>query len=102
MCYHRFLVHLQRQKMWCPSQQLKSRSSSFHQEREASVHWASRGRRTAARKPHNKKSQAHTTNGTRARGRWEPGQKPRLSTGPVPEISGVVVSRVAEARRLYS
>ena len=52
--------------------------------------WASRGRETAARKPHNKKSQAHTTNGTRARGRWEPGQKPRPRTGPVLEISGVV------------
>ena len=64
--------------------------------------WESRGRETAARKLHDKKSQAHTTNGSRARGRWEPGQKPRLSTGPVPEISGVVVSRVAEARRLYS
>ena len=52
--------------------------------------WESRGRETAARKPHNKKSQAHTTNGTRARGRWEPGQKPRPRTGPVLEISRVV------------
>ena len=30
-----------------------------------------------------KKSQAHTTNGTRARGRRELGQKPRSHTGPV-------------------
>ena len=36
------------------------------------------------------KSQAHTTNGTRARGRWEPGQNPRPRTRPVLEISGEV------------
>jgi hypothetical protein len=48
------------------------------------------GPETAARKPQNKKSQAHTTYGTRARGGWEPGQKPRRRTGPVLEISGVV------------
>ena len=35
--------------------------------------WASRGRETAARKPHKKKSQAHTTNGMQARGWWKPG-----------------------------
>ena len=35
--------------------------------------------------PLNKRSQAHTTNGTRARGRREPGQKPRPHTGPVLE-----------------
>jgi hypothetical protein len=29
-----------------------------------------------SRKPHNKKFQAHTTDGTRARGRWEPGKVP--------------------------
>jgi hypothetical protein len=52
--------------------------------------WASRARETAATKPHNKKSQANTTNGTRVRGRREPGQKPRPHTGPVLEISGVV------------
>ena len=28
--------------------------------------WASRGRETTAKKPQNRKSQAHTTNGTRA------------------------------------
>ena len=45
------------------------------------------GRETAAKKPHNKRSQAHTTNGTRARGRREPGQKPRAHTGPVRGIA---------------
>ena len=41
------------------------------------------GRETAAKKPHNKRSQAHTTIGTRARGRRDPVQKPRAHTGPV-------------------
>jgi hypothetical protein len=58
-----------------------SRTSQSEKQRE------SRDRETAARKPRNNKSQAHTTNGTRARGRWEPGQKLRLRTGPVLEIS---------------
>ena len=33
------------------------------------------------------RSQAHTTNGTRARGRREPGQKPQPHTGPVRGIA---------------
>jgi len=40
--------------------------------------------------PHTIKSQAHTTNGTRARGRRKLGQKPRPCTGAVPEIPGAV------------
>jgi len=48
------------------------------------------GRETAAKKPHNKRFQAHTTNGTRARGRRDPEQKPRAHTGPVRGIAVVV------------
>ena len=33
------------------------------------------------------RSQAHTTNGTRARGRRDPGQKPQRHTGPVRGIA---------------
>ena len=44
------------------------------------------GRETAAKKPHNKRSQAYTTNGTRARGRRDPGQKPRGVVSPKGKI----------------
>ena len=46
---------------------------------------ASWGRETAVKRvknPRNKKSQAHTTNGTRARGRREPGKSPDPAPGP--------------------
>ena len=45
------------------------------------------GRETAAKKLQNRGSQAHTTSGTRARGRGEPGQRPRPDTGPVHGIA---------------
>ena len=40
--------------------------------------------------PHTKKSQACSTNGTRASGQWQPVQKPRPRAGPVPKIPGAV------------
>jgi hypothetical protein len=50
----------------------------------------SRAQDAAVKKTHTKKSQAYTTNGARARGRREPGQKPRPRAGPVLDIPGAV------------
>ena len=57
---------------------------------QSKKHFRAGAGRPRLKKPHIKKSQAHTTNGTRARGRWETGEKLRPRTGLVLEISEVV------------